>query len=324
MNKINSQKNYISLENKIFVAGHNGMVGSSICRKLEAEGYKNILRINKASLDLRNSSEVENWFKINKPDVVINAAGKVGGILSNIKYPGDFLMDNLKIQNNLIDSSLRFNVKRFLFIATSSIYPKNIQGLIKEDDLMRSNLEETNEYYSTAKIAGIKLCEAFRRQFGFDSITVIPANLYGIGDKYHEEDSHVLPSLIRKFHLAKSQNLQVVNCWGTGSPIREFLYVDDLSEACLFLLEKWKPLSGKRNFINVGVGNGISIKELSEIIAKEFKFQGHIQWDLSKPDGMTKKVLNVEKINNLGWRSKMPIEIGIRKSIKDFDQRFSN
>ncbi len=324
MNKINSQKNYISLENKIFVAGHNGMVGSSICRKLESEGYKNILKINKASLDLRNSSEVENWFKINKPDVVINAAGKVGGILSNIKYPGDFLMDNLKIQNNLIDSSLRFNVKRFLFIATSSIYPKNIQGLIKEDDLMRSNLEETNEYYSIAKIAGIKLCEAFRRQFGFDSISVIPANLYGIGDKYHEEDSHVLPSLIRKFHLAKSQNLQVVNCWGTGSPIREFLYVDDLSEACLFLLEKWKPLSGKRNFINVGVGNGISIKELSEIIAREFKFQGHIQWDLSKPDGMTKKVLNVDKINNLGWSSKMPIEIGIRKSIKDFDQRFSN
>ena len=324
MNKINSQKSYISFENKIFVAGHNGMVGSSICRKLEAEGYKNILKINKASLDLRNSNEVEDWFKQNKPDIVINAAGKVGGILSNIKYPADFLLDNLKIQNNLIESSMKSKVKRFLFIATSSIYPKNINGLIKEEDLMSSNLEETNEYYSIAKIAGIKLCDAFRRQFDFDAITVIPANLYGIGDKYHEEDSHVLPSLIRKFYLAKTQNLKVVDCWGTGSPIREFLYVDDLSESCLFLLEKWKPLSGKRNFINVGVGNGISIKELSEIIAKEFKFEGQIEWDLSKPDGMRKKVLNVEKINSLGWRSKIPIEIGIRKSIKDFDERFSS
>lgn len=323
MNKINSQKSYISFENKIFVAGHNGMVGSSICRKLEAEGYKNILKIDKASLDLRNSTEVEDWFKQNKPDIVINAAGKVGGILSNVKYPADFLLDNLKIQNNLIESSMKSKVKRFLFIATSSIYPKNINGLIKEEDLMRSKLEETNEFYSIAKIAGIKLCDAFRMQFDFDAITVIPANLYGIGDKYHEEDSHVLPSLIRKFYLAKIQNLKVVNCWGTGSPIREFLYVDDLSAACLFLLESWRPLKGKRNFINVGVGNGLSIKDLAQKIAMEFKFDGKINWDLSKPDGMSKKVLNIEKINNLGWFSKTPIEIGIRKSIKDFDERFS-
>ena len=273
MNKINSKKSYISLENKIFVAGHNGMVGSSICRKLEAEEYKNILKINKASLDLRNDNEVCDWFKINKPDIVINAAGKVGGIMSNIKYPGDFLMDNLKIQNNLVDSSLKYNVKRFLFIATSSVYPKNIQGLIEEDDLMRSNLEETNEYYSIAKIAGIKLCEAFGEQFDFDSITVIPANLYGIGDKYHEEDSHVLPSLIRKFYLAKSQNLQVVNCWGTGSPIREFLYVDDLSEACLFLLEKWKPLSGKRNFINLASVVGFQLKNYLKLLLGNLNFR---------------------------------------------------
>ena len=324
------ERNNMKLINKtdrIFVAGHNGMVGKSILRTLNRNGYGNILTVERKKLDLANEREVLDWFKLNKPDIVILAAAKVGGIYANNKYQTEFLLENLKIQNNVISQSWQNEVKRFLFLGSSCIYPKYAKQPIEEEDLLSGSLEQTNQSYAIAKIAGIKLCEALRTQYKFDAISLMPTNLYGPGDNYHPLNSHVLPALIRKFYNAKVKKLKSVQCWGTGSPMREFLHVDDLGEACLFVLEKWDPdnqnsprdLNGNPHFfLNVGTGSDISIKELTEIIANQVKFDGEIKWDISKPDGTPKKLLNINKIQTLGWNPKISLVDGIQDTIEDY------
>ena len=307
------------------------MVGSSIKRAFIREGYSktNLLTPLRSDLDLLNLYSVEDWFKKNSPDIVVIAAAKVGGIQANNLYPSDFLIQNLKIQNNLIETSHKFNVKRLLFLGSSCIYPKYSKQPIKEEFLLNGKLEPTNEWYAIAKIAGIKLCEALRKQYGFDAISLMPTNLYGPGDNYHLENSHVLPALIRKFHIAKIKNETVVKCWGSGSPEREFLHVDDLANACLFTLNNWDPdkssapkdEEGNKLFhLNVGTGKDISIKKLAETIAKFSGYKGEIVWDNSKPDGTPKKLLSVKKINKLGWFPKISLEEGIKSTIKTFQE----
>ena len=307
------------------------MVGSAIKRAFITEGYSksNLLTPSRADLDLLNLYSVEDWFKKNSPDIVVIAAAKVGGIQANNLYPSDFLIQNLKIQNNLIETSHKFNVKRLLFLGSSCIYPKFSKQPIKEEFLLDGKLEPTNEWYAIAKIAGIKLCEALRKQYGFDAISLMPTNLYGPGDNYHLENSHVLPALIRKFHIAKTKNEKMVKCWGSGSPEREFLHVNDLANACLFTLKNWDPDKAsapkdeKGNpllHLNVGTGKDISIKKLAENIANFSGFKGEIIWDNDKPDGTPKKLLSVEKINKLGWFPKISLEEGIKSTIKTFQE----
>ena len=317
----------ISLEDKIFVPGHKGMVGSSIVRSLKAKNYKTILTVDKNELDLTDQNLVKNWFSINKPNVVAIAAAKVGGIYANDKYPTDFLLDNLKIQNNLIQNSFEFGVKRLLFLGSSCIYPKFAKQPLKEEYLMTGELEKTNEWYAIAKIAGIKLCDAYRRQYEFDAISLMPTNLYGPGDNYHYKNSHVLPALIRKFHTATLKNEKKVVCWGTGKPLREFLHVNDLGDACVFALEKWNPnnptspkdsVGNPSTFLNVGTGKDITIKELAECIADLIGFKGEIEWDKTKPDGTPKKQLDVSKIKSLGWESKIDLKEGIKNTILEY------
>ncbi len=316
-------------KDRIFIAGHKGMVGSAILRHFQKNNiFDNvILTCNKSEIDLRDKVSVENWFKKNKPDVVIIAAAKVGGILANSEYPVEFLLDNLKIQNNLIESAYLYSSHRLMFLASSCIYPKLANQPIKEDYLLNGALEETNECYAIAKIAGIKLCQAYRKQYSFDTISVMPTNLYGPGDNYNLKTSHVLPALIRKFYEAKMNNLNSVKCWGTGNVFREFLHVDDLSEGIVFLLKKWDPnlktspkdLNGKPlTIMNIGTGKDITIKKLAEMISTFVGFKGSIEWDKSKPDGTFRKKLDVSKINQLGWSSKFSLEEGIMQSIKDF------
>ena len=252
---------YIYKENKIFIAGHKGMVGSAIARNLKNNGYHNLLVAKRSELDLTNINMVNNWYKDNKPDIVIIAAAKVGGILANSKFPTEFLLDNLKIQNNLIEGAWKNNVKRLLFLGSSCIYPKFASQPIKEESLLTDSLESTNQWYAIAKIAGIKLCEALNLQYDFDAISLMPTNLYGPGDYYNPENSHVIPALIYKFDNAAKNNLKKVVCWGTGSPFREFLYVEDLADACTFVLENWKPEKKEIKFLNVGTGYDISIKK---------------------------------------------------------------
>ena len=319
----------ISLEDKIFVPGHKGMVGSSIIRSLKSKNYKNILTVDKNELDLTDQNSVKTWFSINKPDVVAIAAAKVGGIYANDKYPTDFLLDNLNIQNNLIQNSFEFGVKRLLFLGSSCIYPKFAKQPLKEEYLMTGELEKTNEWYAIAKIAGIKLCDAYRKQYDFDAISLMPTNLYGPGDNYHEKNSHVMPALIRKFHTAILENKKKVICWGTGKPLREFLHVNDLGDACVFVLEKWNPnnptspkdLEGNPStFLNVGTGKDITIKELAECIADLIGFKGEIEWDITKPDGTPKKQLDVSKIKSLGWESKIDLKEGIKNTILEYQE----
>ena len=276
---------YISKENKIFIAGHRGMVGSAIFRNFKKNGYLNLLTVKRVDLDLTDTSSVKKWYEINRPDVVVIAAAKVGGILANSDFPTQFLLDNLKIQNNLIESALENDVSRLLFLGSSCIYPKFASQPIKEESLLSDSLEDTNQWYAIAKIAGIKLCEAFSIQYGFDAISLMPTNLYGPGDYYHPEKSHVIPALIRKFDDATKNNLEKVVCWGTGSPLREFLYVDDLADACKFVLENWKPNKDDIKYLNVGCGMDMQIKKIAEIVAKKCGFFGEISWDISKPDG---------------------------------------
>ena len=325
----------ISQGDRIFVAGHRGMAGSAICRALVAKGYGEagggaLLTAARSELDLLDSGAVTEWFAANKPDVVILAAAKVGGIHANATYPADFLLDNLKIQNHAIETAWRSGVRRLLFLGSSCIYPKFAEQPISEDALLTGVLEPTNEWYAIAKIAGIKLCEALRKQYGFDAISLMPTNLYGPGDNYHPTNSHVMAALIRRFHEAKESNAASVTCWGTGTPRREFLHVDDLGEACVFALEHWNPCASHAprdaagqplSFLNVGTGVDLSIRELAEALAKLFDFQGEISWDTSKPDGTPKKRLNTSAFGRLGWKARITLAEGLSTTLEDYQRR---
>ena len=318
--------NLIKKTDRIFIAGHTGMVGSAIKKKFKEFNYINLQTPGRKELDLLDNKSVENWFKDNKPEVVILAAAKVGGIEANSKYPADFIFENLKIQTNVIENSWKNNVKRFIFLGSSCIYPKFAEQPIKENYLLSGKLENTNEPYAISKIAGIKLCASLKTQYGFDAISLKPTNLYGPGDNYHSSNSHVMPSLIRKFHDAKINNKPHVTCWGTGSPKREFLYVDDIAEAVIFVLEKVSSDNKKlfeedlkyTGLLNIGIGQDISIKKLAKLIAINFHYRGEIHWDESKPDGTPRKLLDVSKLDQLGWTAKIDIESGIRLTIESF------
>ena len=308
----------------IFIAGDQGMVGSAIKRCLLRNGYSNIITAIKKDLDLSDYESVKNWFEFHKPQIVILAAARVGGIEANFKFPCDFILENLKIQTNVIEIARENNVKRFLFLGSSCIYPKICPQPIKEESLLTGSLEMTNEPYAIAKIAGLKLCSAMRRQYNFDTISLMPTNLYGPGDNYHATNSHVLPSFINKFYTAIKNNNDEVICWGTGNPLREFLHVDDLADACIFALEKYKILISKdklkdqNEFLNVGTGHDISIKELAKIIADKLGFKGQIIWDKTKHDGTPRKLLDVTKINKLGWHASISLKKGIEETIKSY------
>ena len=308
----------INQDDRFFVAGHRGMAGSAICRALKRSGYENLLMASRDQLDLLDLQAVQRWFAENKPTVVVLAAAKVGGIHANDTYPADFLLENLKIQTNVIETAWRSGVKRLLFLGSSCIYPKFAEQPIKEESLLTGALEPTNEWYAIAKIAGIKLCESLRKQYGFDAISLMPTNLYGPGDNYHPENSHVLPALIRRFHEAKESGAESVTCWGTGSPMREFLHVDDLGEACVFALENLQPSSTELQFLNVGTGADLSIRELAEAVAHATRFTGVIHWDTSRPDGTPKKQLDVSHLKALGWQARIPLEEGLRSTVALF------
>lgn len=294
-------------DDKIFVAGHRGMVGSAIVRKLSSEGHTNLVVRTSSELDLRNQVAVNEFFHKEKPDYVILAAAKVGGIHANNVYRGEFIYDNIMIQTNVIHAAHLSGVKKLLFLGSSCIYPKMAPQPIQERSLLTDVLEPTNEPYAIAKIAGIKMCEAYRAQYGSNFISAMPTNLYGPNDNYDLNNSHVLPALIRKFHEAKMQQDEVVEVWGTGSPKREFLHVDDLAEACFFLLQNY---SGDE-FVNIGTGEDLSIKELALKVKKIIGFQGELVFDESKPDGTPRKLMDVQKVNNLGWRHKISLDDGI-------------
>ena len=316
----------------IFVAGHSGMVGSAITRHLKKHSYNNLLLPSRKVLDLLNNNEVENWLFKFKPEVVILAAAKVGGIEANQSYPADFILENIKIQTNIIENSWKSGVKKFLFLGSSCIYPKFAPQPLKEEYLLTGPLEPTNEPYAIAKIAGIKLCSALKKQYGFNAISLMPANLYGPGDNYNLKNNHVMPALIKKFYDAKINNKSEVFCWGTGDPKREFLYVDDLAEACIFIIEN-VPFRNKKKdnnnlnldgIINVGTGKDISIKSLAEMIAQELNYKGKIIWQTSKPNGTPRKLLDVSKINKLGWVAKTKLNEGIKLAINNYEKELKN
>ena len=326
-------ENYLQRDDRIFIAGATGMAGSAIVRKLKEKGYGNqkyngkLLTPTRKELDLKDLNSVKNWFKENNPTIVILAAAKVGGILANEQMPASFLIDNLKIQTNIIETAWTYGVKRLLFLSSSCIYPKYSEQPIKEEYLLKGALEPTNEWYAIAKIAGIKLCQSLRIQYGFDAISLMSTSLYGPGDNYHPTESHVIPSLINKFYTAFKNNSRSVTCWGTGSPLREFMHVDDLGEATIYALEKWNPAStnaplddnGKPlTYLNVGTGIDISIKELSKTIAKYIDFNGEIIWDASKPDGTPKKQLDIRRFKDLGWSAKIDFEKGIKDTVHTY------
>jgi len=313
----------ITPDDRIFVAGHRGMAGTAICRVLQSAGYHQILTASRAELDLLNPLAVHGWFELMKPTVVVLAAAKVGGIEANNNYPADFLLDNLKIQTNVIETAWRAGVRRLLFLGSSCIYPKFAEQPIREEALLTGPLEPTNEWYAIAKITGIKLCEALRKQHGFDAISLMPTNLYGPGDNYHPTNSHVLPALIRRFHEAAQAKAPSVTCWGSGTPLREFLHVDDLGEACVFALERWQPGPEELQFLNVGTGVDLTIRELAEQVAVATGYQGEIRWDTSKPDGTPKKQLDVGRLAALGWTARIPLAEGLASTVADFAARGS-
>lgn len=302
---------------KIFVAGHKGLAGSAIVRNLQSRGYTNIITKNKNQLDLRSQVEVSEFFKTESIEYVFDAAAKVGGIHANYTYPAEFIYDNLMIQTNLIDSAYRNGVKKFLFLGLVCIYPKFAPLPIVEDCLLTGFLEPTNEAYAIAKIAGIKMCQAYRKQYGFNAISLMPTNLYGPGDNYHPENSHVMAAMIRRFVEAKDNNLEEVVCWGDGSPKREFLYSDDLASACLLAMDNYDEYE----IMNVSTGQEVSIKETAETVAKVVGYTGNIVWDTTKPNGTIKRPLHIEKIKNLGWKPDISLEEGISKSIEEFKSR---
>lgn len=301
-------------DSKIFIAGHNGLVGSAILRQLTKEDYSNIICKNRNELDLLDSIAVENFFKKEKPEYVFLAAAKVGGIHANNTYPADFIYENLKIQNNIIHNSYLNNVKKLIFLGSSCIYPRKCPQPIKEGYLLTGELEKTNEAYAIAKIAGIKMCESYNKQYKTNFISVMPTNLYGINDNFNLETSHVFPALLKKFHDAKINSDSEVVMWGTGSPMREFLYVDDMANACIYLMNNYK----ENEIVNIGTGEDISIRDLAFIIKDITGFKGNIVNDTSKPDGTPKKLLDVSKLHSLGWKHKIELKEGIEKTYQWF------
>lgn len=302
----------ITLDSKIYIAGHNGMVGSACWKALEAKGYKNIIGFSSKELDLRDQIAVFNMLEREKPEAIIDAAAKVGGILANSNYPYEFLMDNMLIQNNLIKAAHEFNIPKFIFLGSSCIYPKMAPQPLKEEYLLTGPLEETNQWYAIAKISGLKLIDALRKQYNRDYVSLMPTNLYGPGDNYDLKTSHVLPAMLRKFHEAKENNHSDVVLWGTGSPKREFLHVDDLANTVVYALEN----KLNRSLYNIGSGEEVSIKELASLIKNIVGFKGEIIWDNTKPDGTPRKLLDSTKINKLGWNSRINLDYGVKKVYK--------
>jgi len=297
----------ISNDSKIYIAGHNGLVGSAIVRNLKSKGYDKLLLRTRQELDLKDTLAVNQFYREEQPDIVIDAAAKVGGIHANETYPAEFIHDNLVIQNNIIDGAHQAGVKKLIFLGSSCIYPKMAPQPLKEEYLLTGPLESTNEWYAIAKIAGIKMCQAYRKQYGFDVISLMPTNLYGPGDNFELQNSHVLPALIHKFHKAKVNGDKTVTVWGSGQPKREFLYIDDLADATIFLMENY---TGEQ-FVNVGVGEDVSIKELAELIKNEVGFSGGLEFDTSMPDGTPRKLMDVSFLNKLGWKAKTSLGQGL-------------
>ena len=310
----------ISKKIKIYVAGHRGMVGSSLWRILQAKGYTNLVGKTSKELNLIDQAAVNTFYNLEKPNVVINAAAKVGGILANNDFPYEFLMENMQIQNNLIDCAFKNGIDKFIFLGSSCIYPKFAPQPLKEDYLLSDSLEPTNEWYALAKISGVKACESIRKQYGRDYVSLMPTNLYGYNDNFDLKSSHVLPAMIRKFHQAKQNNHSAVTLWGSGNPMREFLFVDDLAEAIVYALEN--KLEG--HIYNVGSGKDVSIKKLAEIIQKITGHQGNIIWDTSKPDGTPRKLMDVSKMKAVGWQYSTELEEGIEKTYAWFLDNIDN
>jgi len=313
-------------QKRIYIAGHRGLVGSAIVRRLQADGYENLITRTHQALDLTQQSAVQTFFQTEKPDYVILAAAKVGGILANNSYPADFIYQNLMIEANIIHAAFQNNIKNLLFLGSSCIYPKFAEQPMKEESLLTGVLENTNEPYAIAKIAGIKLCESYNRQFGTNYRSVMPTNLYGIGDNFDLNNSHVLPALLRKCHEAKYQNKKTLEVWGTGTPRREFLNVDDLADACLFVMNLSNEIYQTQtqpmlSHLNIGVGEDISIRELAELIARAVGFEGELVFDISKPDGTPRKLLDVSRLKNLGWQAKISLEEGIRNTYRWYLQQ---
>lgn len=299
---------------KIFVAGHRGLAGSAVCRELRRRGYTNVITRGRAELDLLDGQAVRRFFDTTLPEYVVMAAAKVGGILANSTLPATFLLENLQIQNNIIEASWRSGARKLLFLGSSCIYPRLAPQPLKEEYLLTGPLEPTNEWYAVAKIAGIKMCQAFRRQHGCDFISAMPTNLYGPNDNYDPQGSHVLPALIRKFHEAKTRQDPRVVCWGTGNPLREFLHSDDLARALVFLLERYS----EEQLINVGSGTEISIRELAGLVAEVVGFTGEVAWDATKPDGTPRKLMDSSRLFALGWRPEVGLREGIASAYEDF------
>lgn len=308
----------MNTSDKIYIAGHNGMVGSAILRALYARGFQNIIFKSSAELDLRNQQAVNDFFAAEKPAYVFLAAAKVGGIQANNTYRADFIYDNLMIEINIIKAAKDYQVKKLLFLGSSCIYPKNAPQPLKEEYLLTGTLEPTNEPYAIAKIAGIKLCDAFRAQYGCNFISAMPTNLYGPNDNYDLNNSHVLPALLRKFHTARENNDNTVTVWGSGKPLREFLHVDDMASACIFLMENYN----EEGYVNVGIGKDLSIRELALLIKDIVGYSGNIVFDDSKPDGTMQKLMDVSKLNNLGWKYSIELEQGIESVYKLYKREF--
>lgn len=307
-------KSKMDKNTKIYIAGHNGMVGSAIWRTLSAKGYTNLIGASSRTLDLRNQEAVKEYLLQEKPEVIIDAAARVGGILANNDYPYQFIMENMQIQNNLIDSAMQTGIEKFIFLGSSCIYPKLAAQPLKEECLLTGDLEPTNEWYAIAKITGVKACQAIRKQFGKDYVSLMPTNLYGTYDNFDLNTSHVLPAMMRKFHTAKENNHAPVTLWGSGTPMREFLFVDDMAAAVVFALENKLP----DYLYNVGTGVDLTIKELAETIQKITGHQGEIVWDATKPDGTPRKLMDVTKMHDLGWKHQVDLEEGIQKTYNWF------
>lgn len=310
----------MDFNSKIYIAGHRGMVGSAIVRKLEAEGYTNLITRTSKELDLRNQQAVNDFFEAEKPEYVFLAAAKVGGILANNTYRADFLYENLMMEANAIHACYVHGVKKMMFLGSSCIYPKMASQPLKETYLLTGTLEPTNEPYAIAKIAGIKLCESYRDQYGCNFISVMPTNLFGPNDNYDLNNSHVLPALIRKFHEAKVNNEPTVTIWGSGSPMREFLHVDDLAAACFFLMQTYN----EKELVNIGTGTDVTIKELAELIQSATNYTGTLVWDSTKPDGTPRKLMDVTKLHNLGFTHAISLEEGIRRVVGEYASRYQN
>ena len=310
----------MELTAKIYIAGHRGMVGSGIERKLRKEGFGNIVTRTSGELDLRNQQDVNDFFAIEKPEYVILAAAKVGGIHANNTYRAEFIYDNLMIEANIIHAAYLNKVTKLLFLGSSCIYPKMAPQPLKEEYILSGYLEPTNQPYAIAKIAGIEMCDSYRAQYGCNFISAMPTNLYGTNDNYHPENSHVLPALIRRIVLAKRNNEPTVTIWGTGNPRREFLHVDDLADACYFLLQSFN----EHGLVNIGCGTDVSIKDLAELIVAEVGYEGQLAFDTTKPDGTPRKLMDTSKINGLGWKSSINLKVGLKRTIMEYQNYYDN